>query len=816
VAPISVFRPILFLTAFALCSAAPDWERAARGIPDSERLRAYLTRMAAEPHHAGSPASRAVAEYALARFREFGLRAEIETFEAWLPYPKTRVLEVTAPLRYQAKLREPVLAEDEDSSDAGQLPAFNAYAAEGDVTAPVVYVNYGRPEDYLQLKRLGVSVRGKIALARYGRAWRGIKAKTAQENGAVGCLIYSDPADDGFGRGEVYPRGRYRPAAGVQRGSVLDMPVHPGDPFSPGYAAVPGGRRDKTSVTLMKIPVLPISHEDAEPILRHLTGADVPASWRGGLDLKYRVGGAADSSTVHLKLEFETANRPVHNVIARLEGTSHADEWVIYGNHHDAWVNGAADPISGASVVIETARTMATLMKQGWRPKRTMIFALWDAEEYGIIGSTEWAEKHADELRKHAVVYFNSDTTGAGAFSGGGSPSLRRFTTALAKDMGVLDAKFSYGDLGAGSDYVAFAHHLGVASVNYGLDTDMSGVYHSAYDSVRWFEKFGDPGYRGLKQFTEIMSVAMLRFVDAGVPPFEPAGVADAVDTAFRGAALPVPAAVASEVKLLRAAAVTTDAKALFQAERLLLDARGLPGRPWYRNLLSAPGTTTGYAARTLPGVFEASAAERPEQVRRLAAALRAYRLAVTGPAKPAQSDAEIQRFLGTLQQPGGVTPADGRYLHDLIVRMGAKRVLEIGTSTGYSALWMAMGLRKTGGQLTSIEIHEARHANARDNFARVGLDGLADLRLADAVEEVAKLAGPFDLILLDAGKPDYVHYYDTLLPKLRAGGVMVAHDVRARSADLAPYLERIRTDARVRTEFRSVSPQGLSLSYKR
>ena len=603
---------------------AQDWEAQLRAIPEAGRLREHMVRMASEPHHAGSPASRTVAEYARDRFRSFGLTAEIETFEASLPYPKTRLLEMTAPVRFTAKLAESAVAEDPDSGDLGQLPTFNAYAASGDVTAPVVYVNYGRPEDYLQLKRLGVSVRGKIALARYGKAWRGIKAKLAQEHGAVGCLIYSDPFDDGFHKGEVYPQGRHRPKDGVQRGSVMDMPLHTGDPYSPGFAAEPGGKRLATSKTLMRIPVLPISAEDAEPLLKHLTGAEVPSSWRGALPVTYRVG--PGGTVAHLKLDFDVRNRPVHDVIARLPGTSEADQWILYGNHHDAWVNGAADPISGASAVIETARTLSELVKRGWRPKRTMIFALWDAEEFGIIGSTEWVEKHEAELRRHGVIYFNSDTVGGGAFSGGGAPSLRSFTKALLRDFGLLDAKFVLGDLGAGSDYVPFAHHAGVASLNYAFEADMGGVYHSIYDTLRWYEKFGDPGFVGLKRFTELMSTAVFRFADANALPFDPVGVADAVDEAIRELGVPAPA-VTAETALLRKAVAggKISNEALFLAERELLVPQGLPGRPWYRNVLSAPGLSTGYGARTLPGVFEGGGHEA--QLKVLAGALRAYRL---------------------------------------------------------------------------------------------------------------------------------------------------------------------------------------------
>ena len=367
--------------------------------------------------------------------KEWGLAARMEVFEALLPYPKERRLEMTAPVAYRARLAEPAIPEDPDSGDANQLPTYNAYSGSADVTAPLVYVNYGIPEDYETLQKLGVDVRGRIVIARYGRSWRGTKPKVAAEHGAVGCLIYSDPRDDGYFQGDAYPRGPFRPPAGAQRGSVMDMPLYVGDPLSPGWASEPGSKRlsPAEAVTLLKIPVLPISYEDAQPLLANLGGPVAPEAWRGALPLTYHIG--PGPATVRLQVELDQETRPVYNVIATLTGSELPDQWVIYGNHHDAWVNGGSDPASGAAVVLETARSLAALAKEGWRPKRTIMLALWDAEEFGLVGSTEWLEKHRPELEQKAVAYLNSDTNGRGFISAGGSSILEQFVREVLDDI---------------------------------------------------------------------------------------------------------------------------------------------------------------------------------------------------------------------------------------------------------------------------------------------------------------------------------------------------------------------------------------------
>jgi N-acetylated-alpha-linked acidic dipeptidase len=691
-------------------------EAQAKSLADSRKIRTYIERMSAEPHAAGSAESKKVAEYAAGLLREWGLNVEIEEFDSLLPYPTKRILEVTAPIKYKAKLQETVLPEDGDSRDKGQLPTYNAYSASGDVTAQVVYVNYGVPEDYEQLKRLGIDVKGKVVLARYGKSWRGTKPKVAAENGAIGCLIYSDPRDDGYFQGDVYPKGAFRPPQGVQRGSVVDMPLYVGDPLTPGWASEKGTRRldRKDAKSLMTIPVLPISYEDARPILENLGGPVAPESWRGALPLTYHIG--AGPATVRLALDFDWTSKPMYNVIATIPGSTFPDEWVIYGNHHDAWVNGASDPVSGAAALMEAARVLAELKKQGWAPKRTIKLALWDGEEFGLMGSTEWAEKHAAELSTKAVAYFNSDSNSRGPLGLAGSPSMLSFLRELTRDnvdpvtkQSLLTSsrarreegrpaqnEFRIGPLGAGSDYVAFVHNLGITSANAGFSGGFGGVYHSIYDSFTWYSRFGDPDFLYGKALAEYMSTALLRFADASVVPLSftdteralRSYVEEATREATRGTPAPTAATssgkstepnaanaqlnpnparpttgttgsrpapsldfgpLRAELDLLKTAAASYESalsKALAAnpqsatlaslnasiraSERALLVDGGLPGRPFYKYLVAAPGQYTGYGAITLPGVRESlmlnKVSEARQQVEATTKALAAYR----------------------------------------------------------------------------------------------------------------------------------------------------------------------------------------------
>jgi N-acetylated-alpha-linked acidic dipeptidase len=609
-----------------------------RLLPEPSRAKTYMRRMAAEPHHAGSPGSRAVANYALGLFQEWGFDARIEEFEALLPYPAARSVEMTAPVPFRARMAEPAVPHDPDSGDRNQLPTYNAYSAPGDVTAPLVYVNYGIPADYAVLDKLGIGVKGRIVLARYGQSWRGTKAKAAQERGAVACLIYSDPREDGYWQGDVFPKGPFRPAESAQRGSVMDMPRYVGDPLSPGWASEKGSRRlaPAEAGTVMKIPVLPLSQADAQPLLANLGGPVAPPEWRGALPITYHVG--PGEAVVRVRAAFDNATRPVLNVMATLRGEALPDEWIVYGNHHDAWVNGAADPISGAVALMETARSMAELRKSGWRPRRTMVFALWDAEEFGLIGSTEWAEKHASALRAKAVAYLNSDMNTGGGFSAGGSPILEQFLRQVMRDVrdpatGATLASsardFRLSPPGAGSDYVAFIHHLGIAGLNLGFTQPGSqGTYHSIYDSYAWFTKHMDKDLKYARGLANVMGTAMLRLSEASILPHEftalhtslAAYLAD-LRSAHPKLAL---APVAEQVDALKDRAARYQQayeSALTQAadpaklaalnariaasERALLRKDGLPGRPWYKHQVYAPGLYTGYSARTLPGVRE-------------------------------------------------------------------------------------------------------------------------------------------------------------------------------------------------------------------
>lgn len=676
------FLCVLFLTVPAFSQApirgfgADQWkaqherEEKAQAIPQRERMKIYMERMASKPHNAGSAGSRAVADYALSLFKDWGLDAQIETFDALLPYPTVRVLEMTEPVRFRAAIKEPVIPGDPGTDDPNQIPTFNAFSGSGDVTAPLVYVNYGLPEDYETLAKLGVDVKGKIVLARYGRSWRGIKPKLAQENGAVGCLIYSDPRDDGFFVGDVYPTGPMRPAQGVQRGSVMDMPVYPGDPLTPGWASVPGAKRlnRAEAQTILKIPVMPISYGDAQPLLEQLRGSVAPEAWRGALGITYHTG--PGPAVVHLKLDFDWTNKPVNDVIATIWGSVYKDQWIIYGNHHDAWVNGASDPTSGGVALLETARALAALHKQGWQPKRTIRLALWDGEEFGLIGSTEWTEKHQEELERNAAVYINSDSNGRGKIGVEGSHTLEVFMREVVRDVNdpvtqksLLDTSkgaqpFHLGALGSGSDYSSFIDHSGVASLNMGFGgADPGGVYHSVYDTVEWFRRFSDGEETYARALAQVMVTALIRLADAPVLPFEfeslsrtvrgyvdeiqkeaqkSGGVVDLGEvqaqlTRLHGAAKAYDAELNGLMKRVSSIAPEKLGRvneSLEHAERTLLLTDGLPHREWYRHQIYAPGLYTGYGVKTVPGVREAVDAkhweEANQQARRVAQALRA------------------------------------------------------------------------------------------------------------------------------------------------------------------------------------------------
>jgi N-acetylated-alpha-linked acidic dipeptidase len=540
-----------------------QWEEKLRAIPSPDNLRAYMQRLSARPHNVGSPYDKDNAEWIGAKFKEFGLDTNIESFDVLYPTPKERAVElVEGGPKFVAKLQEPALPQDPTSGQQfEQLPTYHAYSIDGDVTAPLVYVNYGIPEDYEQLDRLGISVKGKIVIARYFHSWRGIKPKVAAEHGAVGCLIYSDPHEDGFVEGDTFPAGPWRSKDGVQRGSVADMPFYPGDPLTPGVGATKNAKRldIKDAPTITKIPVLPISYADAQPLLAALAGPVAPEGWRGGLGITYHVG--PGPAKVHLKVKSNWDIKPLYDVIAKIPGSTLPDEWVIRGNHHDAWVNGAEDPTSGMVAVLEEARALGELLKSGWKPKRTVIYCAWDGEEPGLLGSTEWAEEHADDLRAHAVAYINSDSNARGYLDIEGSHTLEKFSNDVSRDVSDPETKLSTWKrnqlheiagaksseqrqeirqradlripaLGSGSDYTAFLQHDGVASLNIGFSgEDGGGIYHSIYDDFYWYTHFSDTDFAYGRALAQTGGIAVLRLADADLLPFEFGDFADTMQT---------------------------------------------------------------------------------------------------------------------------------------------------------------------------------------------------------------------------------------------------------------------------------------------
>ena len=521
------------------------------GYLKAENLDQWMKKLSSRPHHLGSPFGRESAEFIRDQFRSWGYEAEIETFHVLFPTPRVRVLEMTGPKKYRAKLSEPSLKEDATSSQKDQLPVYNCWSADGDVSGELVFVNYGLPEDYDRLEELGINVKGRIVIAKYGKSWRGIKPKVAEERGAIGCIIYSDPEEDGYFQGDVYPKGAYKNEFGAQRGAVIDLPVAPGDPLTPGYASTADAKRidRKDANNLLKIPVLPISYSDAQPLLSTLSGPVAPEPWRGALPITYHIG--PGPARVHLKLEFDWNIVPCHNVIARLRGSDFPDQWVIRGNHHDAWVNGASDPVSGVVAMMEEARAIGELVKSGWKPRRTLMFCAWDGEEPGLIGSTEWAEAHEDELREKAVAYINSDGNSRGFLFAGGSHTLETLVSEIAREVTdpqtkisvlersksvqavnaanaksrieILNRKhFVLGALGSGSDYSPFIQHLGVPSLNLGYGGEGNGgEYHSIYDSYDHYLRFKDPNFDYGILLAKTAGRATLRLANADRLPFD-------------------------------------------------------------------------------------------------------------------------------------------------------------------------------------------------------------------------------------------------------------------------------------------------------
>ncbi len=514
----------------------------------ADDMRGWMQRLASAPNHVGSAHDKANAEFILQKFREWGWNASIEEFSVLYPTPREEVLELISPTHVVAKLREPAVDGDATSQQTdAELPPYNVYGADGDVTAELVYVNQGMPDDYAELERQGLSVKGRIVIARYGGGWRGLKPKLAHEHGAVGCLIYSDPRDDGYGVGDVYPKGGYRPPDGVQRGSVQDLTLYSGDPLTPGVGATKAAKRlaIRDAKTILQIPVLPISYADATPLLAALGGRVAPAAWRGGLPMTYHLG--PGPALVHLKIASDWQQKAVYDVIAKLRGAQEPDRWIIRGNHHDAWVFGAADPFSGHVALMAEAQAIGKLVKQGWRPRRTLVYASWDGEEPGLLGSTEWVETHAAELEAKAALYVNSDMNLRGTLDVEGTHGLQQAVNEIAGDVkdpedgatvraraGAARRVAAYeaghlaeagddvqlGALGSGSDFTPFLQHLGVSSLNLGFGGESDyGVYHSAYDSFDHFRRFVDPTFAYGTALAQVAGRIVLRAAQADLLP---------------------------------------------------------------------------------------------------------------------------------------------------------------------------------------------------------------------------------------------------------------------------------------------------------
>jgi N-acetylated-alpha-linked acidic dipeptidase len=674
----------------------------------------WLQQMSSEPNQVGSPHDKANADFELAMFKQWGWDAHIERFDVLYPTPISTTVELVSPERITLGGQEPPVPQDPSSAHmAGALPPYVAYQGDGDVTAPVVYVNYGMPDDYDALAQRGIDVRGKIILARYGAGWRGLKPRLAQEHGAIGCLIYSDPADDGYEEGDPYPTGGARPPGGVQRGSVADMTTFPGDPLTPGIGATANAKRltRAEAPTILKIPTLPISYADATKIIAALQGPVVTGKARGGLGLAYHWGGT-DAVKIHLAVKSDWSLKPIYDVIAMLRGSVYPDQWIVRGNHHDGWVFGAADPLTGQVALMSEAKALGQLYRQGWRPARTIVYASWDGEEPGLLGSTEWAEEHAAELKQKALLYINTDNNGRGFLAAEGSHDLQHFVDAAAADVpdpqtgvatasrararilaasytapesvrpDVADAARTGGDLplgplGSGSDYSPFVQHLGIASLNLGFGGQdfAGGSYHSVYDTFYHVTHFDDPGMAYGTALSKVVGRLVLRAADAprvparysdfsrtvsryldevmklasdqrdkdraladlrregdfkvAAAPYDPLtappdrGITPLVDMLplqnavdhLKRAASAADAMLGREDKLPPATQARINAR-LADIDQLLIDPQGLPGRPWYKNLIYAPGTLTGYGAKTLPGVREAIEQRRWDDAR--------------------------------------------------------------------------------------------------------------------------------------------------------------------------------------------------------
>ncbi len=647
-------------------AAEAQLEKQFLAIPQAARAESNLRHLTSTPHLAGTEASHRVAEWLLDQYRSYGFDAQIESYSVWLPMPREIKLEMVKPKHANLATPEPPIPGDIYTWTKHATPDYNDYSPSGDVTAPVIYANYGMADDYRELERLGVSVEGKIVLARYGRGYRGIKALLAQEHHAAGLILYSDPQDDGYAVGDTFPDGPWRPMGGVQRGSILYTQIYPGDPLTPGVPSIPGTPRisPADAASLPHVPTLPISAQDAAVILKALDGRHVPHTWQGALPFAYHIGNG--HVRVHMKLAMDYRQRPIYDVIAKLHG-SLDDQWVILGNHHDAWVYGAADPNSGTASLLETARALGELVRSGWRPRRTIVICNWDGEEPGLLGSTEWVEQHRAELQAKAIAYINTDVGVTGPnFTASASPSLDDFIRAATQAVpdpitgqsvyaawaehaatgrtelsGIAretpgargPAEAPVGALGSGSDYSSFFDFAGIPAIDLAFSGDY-GVYHSLYDDFYWMKHFGDPTFAYHATLARVLGILALRFDEAGLVPFdystyssdisrsldelasrasqdpnESAALQPVVDAAERfsvASSREAMAVGALDGTTVNPALANRLSLALADVEQSFLDPSGLVGRPWYKHTIFAPGSYTGYAAEILPGITEA------------------------------------------------------------------------------------------------------------------------------------------------------------------------------------------------------------------
>ncbi len=638
------------------------------GIPKADSCKRNLFILTQQPHVASSPDDSALAVFVNRRFNEYGIHSQIVKYYVYLPYPKSEELEMTEPEKYKFDLVEKGWKWDKDAYNSNIVLPFNAYSPSGDLTGQIIYANYGLPEDYELLQKLGIDVKGKIMLVRYGRSFRGIKVKVAEEHGAAGVIIYSDPADDGYMQGDIYPRGPMRPWDAVQRGSIQDLTIYPGDPLTPGYASTKDAKRIPLSqvTDLPHIPCLPISYGNAEKLLSNLAGTAVPHDWQGGLPFTYHIG--PGPTEVHMQLNMDYGIRPIWDVIGTIDGKEYPNEKVIIGNHRDAWVYGAVDPNSGTASLLETARGLGELLKSGWHPNRTIVLCSWDGEEYGLIGSTEWGEQNAEELMKDAVAYINIDAPVSGPnFGASAVPSLDRFIMDVTKSVtdpktqkSIFDAWFinqnkdfyekhnfvpdtattKLGRLGSGSDFTVFLDHLGVPAFDFGFDGHY-GVYHSMLDDFYWMEHWGDPTFQYHSTVAKILGIAAIRLADDAILPFRYSDYAKAINEYIRERQKK-----ASEIESLKSVdftpainaslefeKATTEVDSLIAAskpinylkinetlmniERAFTDKGGLPKSPWFKHQIYAPGFYTGYTSQPLPGVARAIEMKDPSLLRK-------------------------------------------------------------------------------------------------------------------------------------------------------------------------------------------------------